>query len=181
MVSLADIEEMFIYTKTFKRDSNKAIGWSGTVFATPDLILILKQWWESCWEMRAHSVFVQLLYSLSKLLMWAIIAKSHFFGRCSLLIMLNWPRSCIFFLFILRCWDIEVSLLPVTLGKLRDSSFQNNLHYQFQLNLHFCTAQTVNINTFPLFPTLDVVRRSPSVTWLPVLLSCWLGYAVPTG
>lgn len=45
----------------------------------------------------------------------------------------------------------------------------NNLHYHFQLNLCFCTAQAVNINTFPLFPTLDVVRRSPSVAWLPVL------------
>lgn len=43
MVSLADIEEMGICTKTSKRDSNKAIGPSGTVFATPDLILILKQ------------------------------------------------------------------------------------------------------------------------------------------
>lgn len=108
-----------LYVLKHLKESSKATGQSEAVFASPDLILILKQWWGNGWEMHAFSFCATAVF-LIKASNVSYNCKIIFFGRCSLLFMLKWPQSCIFFpVFILR-WS--VSLLPVTLSKLRDSS-----------------------------------------------------------
>lgn len=133
---------------------------------------------------------MQFLYSSAKLLGWAILAKSLILEGINHVsevadVFTHYVKMTTFMQFFskIRILRLPLSLLPAALDKLRDSS-EGDLGIIFiaTFSLIYASPQPrLSTSAHCRFPASAVTRSSTSVQWLPVLLSHWLSYAIPTG